>query len=426
MRNTSFYEIISILIIIIGIISLSFAYVINNTVIHNTGKIIPENTAKSGYWRDIQDAVDLAASLGVGIVHIPEGTWNFVNINETLTGVRVTIPAGIDIYGAPTERYANGSVIEWKTILVMPWNFTNGDVRTWFKISGSSDPNRPSRFSDIKLVGYRSIDPSFNGTPNSPPNSKVDRGLLVYRVINFRVDHCCFEHMCDKGVVVQGPYCCGVIDHCLFDNPIAHTLMLPDDSNIDYGVTVLRDYALTPWESNLANVAGKYLNYTTFIEDCVFTQWRSSVAGGMGAHYVVRHCIFEHGNARGDVDVHPTFVDYEDSNRCVEAYENIWKDPVTHEGWNGAFELWGGGGLIFNNSVSNDFANFMWIYATGGPPGNPDPKYYPYFFIWDNSLGGSVDFKYSGSDGVEGVNYFQYAPNFTYTPYPYPHPLTLT
>jgi len=82
--------------------------------------------------------------------------------------------------------------------------------------------------------------------------------------------------------------------------------------------------------------------------------------------------------------------------------------------------LWSGGGVVFNNTVSNDYTSFIWIFESGGY----DPKFAPYFFIWDNTLGPDVNFKY-GTSGVEGVNYFLY-PLEGYTLYPYPHPLTLT
>jgi hypothetical protein len=435
LRTTSFYEIMSILIII-GIVSLSFAYTINNAVIHNTGKIVLETTAKSGYWRDIQDAIDLAASSGVGVIHIPEGTWNFVNVGESWHGdtARVNIPAGISVFGAPTERYANGSVVQWKTILQMPWACYDGK-RVWFQIKGNGNPNKPSRFSDIKLVGWRSFDPSYDGCASDPPDTKFDNGLWIYETINFRVDHCHFESMCDKAVIVHngnmyysGLVNCGVIDHCLIDNPYGHTDTQPDDSNVDYGIYVVRCYDNTPWDS-LENVLGKYLNYTTVVEDCVFTKWRSEVACSLGGHLVVRHCIFQNGLSRGPIDIHPTYEADHDSGRCMECYDNHFKAQAAHEGWNGVLEFWGGGGVAFNNVVDDyAYGNFLWIFDNGGPSGTPDPKYTPHYFIWNNTLGAGVNFKYGDEGAHEGVQYFLYSPSnatYTYTPYPYPHPLTL-
>jgi len=74
LRNKYFHKVMLIFfIILVGIAGFSFAEVTDNVVIRNTGRITPEIMAESGYWRDIQDAVDLAASLGGGIVHIPAG-----------------------------------------------------------------------------------------------------------------------------------------------------------------------------------------------------------------------------------------------------------------------------------------------------------------------------------------------------------------
>lgn len=427
LRNIRFYEII-VLIIIAGLFSLCFAYIIHNTVIHNTGKISPGITAKSGYWADIQAAVDQAQAAGGGIVHIPEGTWNFVNVSETWSGAAVIIPAGVSVFGAPTERHPNGSVVEWKTILQMPWAWYGSGIRIWFQMKGNGDPNKPSRFSDIKLVGYRSLDPNYDGCKNNPPDSKLDDGVHVYRVINFRIDHCDFESMCDKAVIVHnqndGNTCCGVIDHCIIDNPYGHTGTQPDDSNVDYGIYVARSYNLNPWDDT-EDVLGKYLNYTTVIEDCVFTKWRSEVACSLGGHLVVRHCVFENGLARGPIDIHPTYETTHDSGRALECYDNIFRNPATHEGWNGVLEFWGGQGVAFNNYVDNNWGNFLWIFDNGGPSGAPNPKYTPHFYLWNNILGPDVNFKYGDASALEGVNYFLYKPDW-YTPYQYPHPLTST
>jgi hypothetical protein len=392
--------------------------------------------AVSGHRLDIQAAVNeadswLASNPGETTnVRIPEGTWNFVNINETWSGQGVLIPAGINVFGAPTERDANGQVIEWKTVLVMPWAWYGSGVRTWFRILGNGDSNKPSRFSDIKLVGYRSINPSYNGCANKPPDSKLDDGIHIFQIINFRVDHCCFESMTDKAVLIHngdspgGTANCGVVDHCFIDNPYAYTGTQPDDSNVDYGIYVARSYNLNPWDS-IEDVLGKYLDYTTVIEDCVFTKWRSEVACSLGGHLVVRHCIFENGLARGPIDIHPTYEATHDSGRAMECYDNIFRNPATHEGWNGVCELWGGQGVVFNNTVDSNWGHFMWIFDNGGPSGAPNPKYTPHYYIWNNTLEPGVNFKYGDATALEGVNYFLYKPDW-YTPYPYPHPLTLT
>lgn len=403
LRNTDFYEIILILIILTGIISVSFADIMNNTVIHNTGKIIAEIMAQSGSARDIQASVDLVAAIG-GIVHIPEGTWNFVNVGESWTEARVIVPAGVSLFGAPPERYPNGSVVEWKTVLVLPWDMPSNESigdRTWFKIAGSSNPNKPSRFSDIKLVGYREFDPNA---------TYYYRSVIVDSVINFRVDHCSFRNL-GEGMMVLGHYDCGVIDHCYFVN----TAGIPDpyaSSTCGYGIAIYRDlYYETEWEPDISKILGKYNNFTVFIEDCYFSKWRHCTVGNWGAHYVFRHNIIEYNFGYIHIDTHPCWVEPGVPNRAVEIYEN---QIINTEPWgvDEAIQWCSGGGVCFNNT----FNSKVFISFQGG---GWDPSKGPYdVYIWNNSVGSAPIY-----GGTEGVNYFLYEPEW-YTPYPYPHPLT--
>ncbi|MHA1834907.1 MAG: hypothetical protein ACTSV7_13095, partial [Candidatus Baldrarchaeia archaeon] len=379
--NCKIFRALLILTVLTGIVALSFANHAADDIIHNTGRIVTEIVAESGSADDIQEAVDLAASLGVGIVRIPEGTFNFVEVGEPWK--TVVVPSGISIFGAPTERLSgipydglgmnpNGQVVEWRTVLVMPYDVPSG--ATWFEVVGDSNPNVPFRFSDIKLVGYRSFNPNSTTKHN---------GLVINKVINFRVDHCCFEHICGKAIYVRGHYCCGVIDHCILDNPVGTTGLMPEDSTVGYGVQVARAYpeAETEWEEDLTQILGKYLNYTVFIEDCYFTKWRSGIASNRGGFYVVRHCTFEHTVARGEVDIHEAWESMKPNvaGRGTECYNNIFRNPDAHEGWDGALELWAGGGVVFNNYVA-DYGNFMWIGSGGGwDPSRFSPEYY----IWN-------------------------------------------
>lgn len=394
LRNTDFYEIILILIILTGIISLSFADNMSEAIIHNTGKIIPEISAKSGSARDIQAAVDLVAAIG-GIVHIPEGTFNFVEVGETWSGAGVTIPAGVSIFGAPTERDENGQVIGWKTVLVMPSEVPGNDmvgIPTWFRIVGDSDPNKPSRFSDIKLVGYRSIDNS---------STSMHRAISIDSVINYRVDHCYFENTC-AGIGATGHYCSGVIDHCYLVN----TNGVPDpyaSRTVGYGITFGRT-APCYVKDDIEDVVGHYRNYTHFIEDCYFSRWRHCTAGNWGAHYVVRHSTIQYGFAYGEVDAHPVY-DGTVGCRAVESYENQFKDPNP---WtvNWAGQISDGGGCMFNNTLSGYGLLARLNYCED-------------FYIWNNTGAGIQH----GGNLQENVNYFLYEPGW-YTPYTYPHPLT--
>jgi len=366
--------------------------------------------AKSGYWKDIQEAVDLVASMGGGNVYIPEGTFNFVNVNESWTGARVVIPAGVNLFGARTERYENGSVKEWKTVLVMPWDMPGDKSYNpphWFLIEGNSDPNKSSRFSDIKLVGYREFNHSATG---------MYRGILIKGVQNFRIDHCFFDEIpegVETGIQTTYPSS-GIIDHNIFDNEYCNYTLDWYTREVGYGIGVNRHEWWTTWD-NITDILGQYLNYTVFIEDNFFTRWRSVVAGNRGAHYVFRHNIVKGGLGKGEVDIHPSWNSPYVSCRAAEVYENIFIDPVNIHAY--AVEMFAGGGVFFNNTLSG-YEIFIIDSATSWNTTLMGPQE---VYIWNNNLGGAIV-----EDGwmEENVHYFLYKPDW-YTPYPYPHPLTL-
>jgi len=409
LHNKYFHKVMLIFfIILVGIAGFSFAEVTDNVVIRNTGRITPEIMAESGYWRDIQDAVDLAASLGGGIVHIPAGIWNFVNVGESWTGARVIIPAGVSLFGAPTERYPNGSVVEWKTVLVMPWDMPGDNSWMpphWFRVQGNSDPNKPSRFSDIKLVGYREIDPD---------STQLYRGIVVDSVINFRIDHCYFRHI-PEGILTMGLYCCGVIDHNVFDNVYGwHGGTVWAERTIGYGIAVNRAVMATTEWPDLTEILGKYTNFTVFIEDNVFTKWRHCTVGNDGAHFVFRRNKVIGGFAYNEVDQHPRYSGQEPYVPCRagEVYENQFVNPVSR---GICIHLFAGGGVYFNNTLVG-YGEFMHISdSSWGEMVNPHDIY-----IWDNNIGGA---NLISGDAVLDEDYFLNKPNW-YTPYPYPHPLT--
>ena len=99
---------------------------------------------------------------------------------------------------------------------------------------GNGDPDRPSRFSDIKLVGYRSIDST---------STTVHQGISIEGVVDFRVDHCSFEHIAGRAIGVRGLHCRGVIDHNQIYNIYGYDVLTHyTQSNIGYGVAVERGY----------------------------------------------------------------------------------------------------------------------------------------------------------------------------------------
>jgi len=421
LQNVKFYEALLLSVILVGILSIPIVIssLINSTIIKNSGQIsIPNITAKSGYWRDIQEAVDQAITLGISNIYIPTGTYNFVKVGERWTGARVHVPVGINIFGAPTERYANGSVKEWKTVLVLPWDMPGSDpsIPVWFCFGSEYSLGYNSRFSDIKLVGYR----SFN--PNS---TSMHVGVRMANIIDFRIDHCCFLNTAGGGIHATGTSVTnkpitlyttrGVIDHCEFINTVGRPAPY-DTRTVGYGVYVTRGggYSYQDWETNIANVVGHYLNYTVFVEDCYFEKWRHSVVSRQGAHVVLRHSIIKNDYGYGSADIHG-----DQPGRALEIYNCIFIDCM-QTNWREAVWWRAGGGVVFNNTVSN-YDLFLYLVNE-----NLNETFHTKdVWIWNNNLTSGINFV-SSSGPVQNVDYFLHTPHtFNYEPYPYPHPLTL-
>ena len=422
LRSTKFYAILLVSVMIAGIFSLSPAIstLTNDVIIRSTGRIFAYVTANSGSSEDIQAAVDEVAAMGVGNVYIPEGTFNFAEIGESWQ--TVNIPAGVNLFGASTDRDANDQVVEWKTILVMPFDaMPSGppDKSWFFNIQGNMDPNKPSRLSDIKLVGYREFDhtnPNWHG------------GILVNSVIDFRIDHCSFKHCTGGGVAIgteANGACCGVIDHCRFVNDYGVVVPSWLDCTVCYGVTVFSSgIGSTRWEDDVDKVLGHYLEYTVFIEDCYFSRWRHCVSSNDGAHYVFRHNTIEHDAGFGSLDGHGTYNHV--GTRCMEIYDNMIVDPVDCSYYNSnnskrglAGVFWrGGGGVVFNNHVRY-YYRFVQLTDEGSVE-----KCWPHdIWIWNNNMEDTTLVE-GTSSAQQGVDYFLYEKP-GYAPYPYPHPLTL-
>lgn len=432
-QNLKFWGALLILIVLTGIFTLSPAIssLMNDVTINSFGQISTSTTtvwAESGYWRDIKDAVDYAAQVGIKNVFIPEGTYNFVNVGESWTGYRVTIPAGVNLFGAPTERNDDGSVVEWKTVLQIPWEAAppRPDYDTMFRFQGNGDPNKPSRFSDIKVVGYREF---------YPPSDRWYSVVRMYNIINFRVDHCFFKNTAGIAVDVKAPAngnCCGLIDHCKLINDYGYVEWWYADCSVHYGIAIGAT-GTTRWEDDISKVLGQYTSYTVFVEDCYFSRWRHCVCAGEGAHYVFRHNTIEKDSIVGSLDGHGTYNNV--GTRAMEFYDNIIIDPILNkhpQNWNSttpsdgtdgyAVNWRGGGGVVFNNLVRN-YVVGLYLLDEGEVP-----KCYPHdIWIWNNTF---TNIRYpvltysDYRDIQEGVDYFFYA-KLGYTPYPYPHPLSL-
>jgi hypothetical protein len=430
-QNLKFWDELLTIVVLTGIFTLSpvVSSLMKSVVIYNSGQISATTVlAKSGHWRDIQDAVDQAATYGKANVRIPEGTFNFVNVGESWTGARVIVPAGINIFGASTER-TKGQVVEWKTVLQIPWEAAprRPNYITMFKFQGNGDPNKPSRFSDIEVVGYREFEPT---------SDRWYAVVQIRNIIDFRVDHCFFKNTAGMAVEVRAPanrYCCGVIDHCRFINDYGYVEWDYAECSVHYAI-MIRAVGTTRWEDNIDNVIGKYLPYTVFIEDCYFSRWRHCVSSNDGTHYVFRHNIIEKDCVVGSLDGHGTYDNV--GTRAMEIYDNLIIDPVVSKhpkNWNNTAPAYqegygvnwrGGGGVFFNNLVR--------LYEVGLYLTNEGTveKCYPHdIYIWNNTFTNCQYTLLAAIGGgtkppQEGVDYFFYA-KLGYTPYLYPHPLTL-
>ena len=442
-QNLKLWEALLILMVLTGILTLSpvISSLMNNVVINNFGQISTTTVwAESGYWRDIKDAVDYAAQVGIKNVFIPEGTYNFVNVGESWTGYRVTIPAGVNLFGAPTERTSglsydgigqnpNDQVVEWKTVLQIPWEAGRARPNEvyMFRFVGNGDSSKSSRFSDIKVVGYREF---------YPQSDYWYATVQMYNIINFRVDHCFMKNMAGIAVDVRAPAngdCCGVIDHCKFVNDYGYVEWDYAECSVHYCICV-RAVGTTRWEDNIDNVVGQYTSYTTFVEDSYFSRWRHCVSSNDGTHYVFRHNTIEKDCVVGSLDAHGTYDNV--GTRAMEIYNNLIIDPVVSkhpENWNNTTPAYhegygvnwrGGGGVFFNNIVR--------LYEVGLYLTNEGTveKCYPHdIYIWNNTFTNLKYILLAAAGGApqpaqEGVDYFYYAKP-GYTTYPYPNPLTL-
>lgn len=430
-----------LVVMLVFIIILSASPVLSllqtTAVIQNTGMIqVGTNImAQSGSAADIQTAVDWVVSHGgIGNVSIPAGTFNFVNSGASWKTVNV--PAGVNIIGAePSGSDSLGIPTSWATVLVMPIEGT-GDINSgpsWFSVSGNSNPNKPTRIANLKLVGYRSTHPT---------SVTMQRGITITSVINFRVDHCSFEHTTLSAVLVWGDYCCGVIDHNRIYNIYAYDdLAQFTNSNVNYGVEMHRGYGTTYWEPTSA-VLGQYTQYTVFIENNYFSKWRHCVSSGHGSYYVFRYNLIDQDLGHYSLDVHG-LRDSETGRaggRGAEIYENTFQN-LSDTSLRNIFQDGGGCGVFFNNYIDSSYRSTGISLYTEDYIASPT-WHLQDFYLWSSkgislndpttafAANRNVKAYWSRQAGNPGdANYPNVDPTWSiagYTPYAYPHPLTLT
>jgi len=365
-RSTKLYAAFFVLTMILEIFSFHTAIssLTKDVIIESTGRIgLAANvTANSGSAEDIQAAVDEVAAAGGGVVYIPEGEFNFVEVGEPWQ--TVNIPAGISLFGALTQRTGgqpepdygmspNDQVVSWRTVLKMPYDVPGAwipDPPVWFRIVGAGNPGESTRISDIKLVGYRSIDPE---------SVTLHRGFSIDNVRDFRIDHCCLEHICGGAITVWGLHACGVIDHCrIFNIHGFDDLAWGYDSTFGYGTQVNREYSGITFDTTMS-VLGQYTDYTVFIEDNYYSRWRHCVSSCDGAHYVFRHNNIEGDMGHFSLDAHGLREpEPHGGTRCSEIYENKIIDCVPdpeHPPSGLIIQNGGGCGVWFNNYIDSSY-----------------------------------------------------------------------
>lgn len=413
-------EIIVLVMLVTLVSPIVYTALSDNVTIPSSGQIkLTRVVASSGSASDIQAAVNYAVANGLSNVTIPEGVHDFVAIGQTW--VTVSVPDGINIYGASAERDLKGHVIGWGTVLRMP--FEAPENSRFFTVQETTG----TRISGIKFVGYREL--------NENSDAHYTAISITYSS-NFRVDHCSFFNLGGKGVHIQESN--GVVDHSVFiNNKNVYVTNNFKDCTVWYGIAIFGDNNL--WESDISDVLGAYTSRTVFIEDNYFEGWRHSVSSNQGAHYVFRYNV-ERNNGYGSIDAHGREGDGSSiGTRAIEVYGNDFADPV----WGDmGVQLRGGGGVFFNNVVDgygltgtaisqysafvcmiqytpDDFPvqqiHDVWIWGNTLTPSGAD--------LWDAAWGGIAQ------NGIEeDSEFYLRAPSysldgFTYTPYTYPHPL---
>ena len=379
LQSAKFYAMFLISVTLVGVLILSpaFSSLINSVVIGSNGRIAGQQayvTAMSGSAEDIQAAVDEVDAAGGGNVYIPEGVWDFVPVGTSWSSSNgVRIPSGVNVFGATTERTSglpeptygmspNDQVVEWKTVLRVPWYFTTVEqYPAFFYVMGDS-----VRISDIHLQNYK---------PPNPDNLQRLVGIWLAGCSNFRVDHCFFDDLAGKGVWADR-LCHGVIDHNYAVNTVGYCKNGYNAPYVlGYGFFSKPRDNLPGWDDYpLTDFIGQHTSRSVFIEDNYISRWRHSCLTDEGGHMIIRHNTLHSCHGYGDIDCHQYW------GKCMEIYNNdfincLGADPQTE-----ACRLKSGGGTVFNNRIDGTYhdglANCNW-------DAGPDT---PQWYVWDNDV----------------------------------------
>jgi hypothetical protein len=371
----------------------------------------------TGSADDIQAAIDAVYAAGGGNVLIPAGSFPFT-INSSKRSSLDNNPMGVEIKGGVNIVGAGKD----QTHLIMTGDVSDSYITAnMFFGRGDQTPQKPIRISGIHFKGY--VNYSAPAGSSSPGQIEYHsyRAIIMEGVKDFRIHDCYFEDFHGAGAevdntrfAVPGQWAiCGVIDHCVFDNPYRNIA----GTQWGYGVDVATEY--TPpfgtavWEPDVNNLFGKYTSTTAFVEDCTFLRCRHEISSSSNARYVFRY------NTCNKSPIGNSYVDAHGgtySSRAWEVYNNTINDAI---GGNIGIAPRGGSGLIFNNTLIGlglgiDLLN---------DAGTPTQKMMSDTYIWNNTFTNVGTQLQHDASLTENVNYFLYAKP-GYVPYIYPHPLT--
>jgi hypothetical protein len=430
--------------LLLGILITSVAYSLTSSsvIIGNSGHISSsEVTALSGSAPDVQAAVNSVAAAGGGTVRIPAGNFTF-NINGSRIGVDnqpygVQVPGGVNVIGVGNNQ----------TILYCPitgWDSGVNNPYAWrmFCLNGAN--NKPIRISGILFQG--SI--NYTGVSTGVAGENANLVAIVENgVRNFRIDHCTFIDFTNAAIYTTNNFVsnpsgnCGVIDHCIIDNPYKdvyhnYTGVFPLWA---YGIVVGGNGWNTGAWRPYTEVFGNYEHDITYIEDCSFRRCRHCVAeagSGSEGFAVIRYC-----NVTDNIlEYYASFLDVHPGGRGYEVYNctltdvladyrsfNVGDPDIGHYYNRGCFPC-GGSGLIYNNTIVNCRTG---IGLTDENQNINSTWWINGWWIWDNTMINVYE-PYNFDTGHPGPilqeqQYFLHAPNasqFTYTAMAYPFPFS--
>lgn len=343
-------------------------------------------TAASGALADVQAAVNNASD-GYTVM-IPAGTFDWGASGQ------LNVPGGIYLKGAGKTA----------TIIKRNGKPSSESVRL-IKFDGSN--GKRSRISHLQAVGN-----NVNGID--------DYGIGFHNgCLDFMMHDCLVRNFAFCGVYVgESQRQRGVIFKCdIVDNYVAGR------GNLGYGVAVFGGSNYPALELGTQNAV--------FIEDCVMSGNRHNVASNNGSFYVSRYNDINCVSLTKDwamMDAHGLSSSPRGS-RGYEIYNNTFRATLSSGRVRTAVGIRGGDGVIFNNTVSADYARAFELEIEGFNSTDPYPgqDQIRSLYIWGNTSSTSypngIDVAADATNHVKlGRDYFITA-RPGYTPYTYPHPL---